>query len=124
VDLPIPSSSIIVFILTFCVGYVTLLIAYSQTDRLSEWFSLDVFDKTIQTFIVGGLIAIISFVGLGAPVLSLMNETTGSYNLMLDWLSRNFGMMVLVECLLILVVALCLSLYLERISEIAIEYVS
>ena len=120
----IPSFSIILFILTFCVGYITLLIAYSYADRLSEWFSLDVFDKTIQTFIVGGVIAVISFVGLGAPILSLMNETTESYNLMLDWLSRNFGMMILVETLVIIVFALCLALYLDRRNESTIEYIS
>lgn len=123
-DLPIPTSSIIVFVLTFCVGYVTLLIAHYQSDRLSEWFGLDVFDKTIQTFIVGGIIAIISFVALGAPVSLLMNETPESYSILSNWLSRNFGVMVLLEIALIMLVALLISMYLDRNSEVTIDYVS
>ena len=123
-NLPVPSSSVIIFILTFCVGYMTLLCAYYLTDRLSEWFGLNVFDKTIQTFIIGGVIALISFIGLKADVLSLVNETPESYTQLVDWLSKNFVGMFIVEVLLIIAFVFSISVYLDRNSEFTIEYVS
>jgi hypothetical protein len=120
--LPSPASSIIIFVLTFCVGYVTLLFAHYESNKVSEWYDLDVFDKTIQTFIVGGFIAIISFIGLGAPVLSFLYETPESFTSMIDWLSKNLVMMIIVESLLMVTVGLVISLFLARESEITYDY--
>lgn len=126
-SLPDPTSSIILFVLTFCVGYITLLISYYRAERLPEWLSLDVFDKTIITFIVGGIITIISFFGLNAPVYSLFyatdaTSTSAVFNQLSVWLSRNFGVTVLIESVLIVVIILIIELFLERHSEIRIDY--
>jgi len=118
-ELPDPTSSIILFILKFCVGYVTILIAYYRANRLSEWLSLDVFDKTIITFIVGGVISVISFFGLNAPINEILfagdsESTKAAFAHLSEWLSRNTGITIIIEVLLIAVVALSIVLFLER----------
>jgi hypothetical protein len=123
-ELPIPTSSIIAFVLTFCVGYVTLLLAYVNAGRLHVWFSLDVFDKTIQTFIIGGIISLTSFVVLSAPVNLLFYETAESYSVWVNWLYRNSGVIVIFELFLIGITALLIGRYLDRDSENDIEYAS
>jgi SNF family Na+-dependent transporter len=62
-----PSSAfeLVLFVLTFVVGYSTLLIGYRNAGRLGEWYAVPAFDKTVQTFIVGGIISIFTIVILG-----------------------------------------------------------
>lgn len=122
-SLPNPTSSIIAFVLTFCVGYVTLLTAYYQADRLPEFFGLDAFDKTIMTFIAGGIISVASLAFLNAPVISIFYETN-TYSTLTSWLSRNFGIMVIIEVVLIMLVSMSIRLFLERNDETFVDYVS
>ena len=126
-ELPDPTSSIIVFVLTFCVGYITLLIAYYRSGRLPEWLGLDVFDKTIVTFIIGGVITIFSFFALNAPVYTLIyavdiTSTSIAFSELSSWFLRNFGVTVVFESILILLITLIITLFLERHSGVTIDY--
>lgn len=123
-ELPIPAFSIIAFILTFCVGYITLLFSYFQSGRILEWYSIDMFDKTIQTFLVGGIISVISLFTLNAPVAYLFEESVEAYNVWAVWFSRNLGVMVLFELTLVLFVSVLIQMHLLRQWDYRLEYVS
>lgn len=126
-ELPDPTSSIIVFVLTFCVGYITILIAYYRVGRLSEWLALDVFDKTIVTFIVGGIVTTVSLASLNAPASTLFftTDTTSTatvFNQLSLWLSDNFGIMVAMELTLITAIILLIDIFLRRHGSNSIDY--
>lgn len=126
-ELPDPTSSIIIFVFTFCVGYITILLAFYRARRLSEWITLDGFDKTIITFIVGGIITFSSFIALNAPVYSLLyavdvTATSLALTQLSSWLSKNFGVTVVFELILILLISLVIQLFLERHDEDYFKY--
>jgi len=120
-DLPIPELSIVFFVLTFGVGYVVLIWAYSNAKRLHDWYDLDTFDKTLQTFVVGGVITCISLFGLNAPWSSLTN-TVISTAVWWDWFWKNIGALLVVESLLVCVVQTLIQEYLSRLLKKATKY--
>jgi len=100
------SLALVIFVLTFGVGYVILIWVYSNANRLREWYELNVFDKTMMTFIVGGTVTFFSLLIMKAPFHYLLS---GSWEL---WLQNNLGGLIIAESLVIMETALLVRTYL------------
>jgi hypothetical protein len=121
-DIPLTLSSIIIFIFTLGVGYLLLLWAYSDSDRLDEWYALDAFDKTVQTLIIGGTVTFFSLLIQGAPLAYLTSGTPNSDTFWWNWFYMNLGGIIIAESIVFLLAELVLRLILSR--EVEIDYVT
>ena len=95
-SIPGSTLSIIVFLFTIGVGYVILVWAYSSANKLEEWYKIDTFDKTLQTFLVGGLITIMSFLILKAP-LNLLIDSNITEVFWENWIRTNLSGIIISE---------------------------
>lgn len=70
-QLPVSTlSSLILFIFTIVTGYATLFLAHFWANDLKTWFGRKNFDKTIQCFVTGGFVTLISTPILRLPIWS------------------------------------------------------
>jgi hypothetical protein len=121
-DIPLTLSAIIIFVFTLGVGYLLLLWAYSDSDRLDEWYTLDAFDKTVQTLIIGGTVTLFSLLIQGAPLAYLVSGTPNSDTFWWNWFYTNLGGIIIAESIVFLLAELVLRLILSR--EVEIDYVT
>jgi hypothetical protein len=119
-DIPFSTLSLIAFIFTVGVGYIILLWAYSSVNRIREWYELNVFDKTMQTFFVGGIASFVSLMIMKAPLLQMISNTTMSSTVWMDWLAKNLGGLIISESVVIVVTLMLINEYLVKpFSEIS-----
>ena len=103
-EIPLTTFSFIVFFLTVGVGYVILMWSYDSANRIKDWYNMDAFDKTMQTFVVGGFITFASFIVLRAPLSLLTTSNEVSTNQFVNWLWINSKGFLIVELIVILLV--------------------
>jgi len=97
---------LLVFVLTFVVGYSSLTIGYARAGRLAQWYGLPSFDKTIRAFTVGGIISALT-VAILANQYELIDVGL--------FVSQNMVRIFLIDALLALVVGeSILPSYLKR----------
>jgi hypothetical protein len=117
-DILVDVPSIVSFIFTLGIGYLLLLSAYWGADRLSDWYSLDAFDKSLQTLVTGGTVTFVSLVILQAPLSYLVSETPSSDTFWWNWFSTNLAGIVFIETVVFSVVWSLLYELLSREAEI------
>jgi len=100
VSIPVSALSIITFLFTIGVGYVILVWAYSSANKMEEWYKLDAFDKTMQTFLVGGLVSIMSFLILNAPLDNLILDSSTTIPLWENWFYTNLSGIIISESMI------------------------
>lgn len=119
-DLPLPEFSLIFFVMTFGVGYVTLLWAYSGANRLYDWNGLDMFDKTLQTFTVGAVITLASMIALDVPFYFFTSDF-GSTDQWLGMFGRDVLLLIPLELTLIFLVKKLIE---DRLTQNPKGYIS
>lgn len=67
---------------------------------MEEWYKLDAFDKTMQTFLVGGLVSIMSFLILNAPLDNLILDSSTTIPLWENWFYTNLSGIIISESMI------------------------
>ena len=74
--------------------------------------SVNVFDKTMQTFFVGGIASFVTLLIMRAPLFRLISDPSIAKELWMSWLADNIGGIMISESVVIVFTLMIINEYL------------